>query len=230
MREILDGSMPDAVLFDLDGTLYRQASVRRAMAARLLRHHAASPLVGYRVAKLLAAYRWAHEELRAQQFAGDITTRQLELAAARAGCEPADIRTHVERWMEDSPLSVIARHRRTDVVALITELADRGVVMGVVSDYPASAKLAALGLIDRFAVVVSAQDPRVGALKPDPRGLLAALDCLGAAPHRSWYVGDRLDVDQPAASAAGMSFAHVDRGVLTTQHRTTSPTSMGRPQ
>ena len=179
-------------------------------------------------AKLLAAYRWAHEELRAQQFTGDITTRQLELAATRAGCEPADIESHVKRWMEDAPLTVIARHRRIDVIALITELADRGVTMGVVSDYPASAKLDALGVRDHFAVVVSAQDRHVGALKPDPRGLLAALDAVSAEPGRSWYVGDRLDVDQPAAIAAGMSFAHVDRGVFMDPDSMTSATAPGR--
>ena len=60
----------------------------------------------------------------------------------------------------------------------------RGTKLGALSDYPAVAKLEALGIADRFDVVLSAQDPRVHAFKPNPKGLLVALEALAVEPAR----------------------------------------------
>ena len=54
-----DGSPADAQDTDLDGTLYQQSSLRRAMALMLLRGHALRPLTGWRMLKVLGAYRRA---------------------------------------------------------------------------------------------------------------------------------------------------------------------------
>ena len=54
-------------------------------------------------------------------------------------------------------------------------------------------------------VVVCAQDSEVQRFKPDPRGLHVALDRLGVPAERAAYVGDRADVDWPAARDAGMA-------------------------
>ena len=72
------------------------------------------------------------------------------------------------------------------------------------SDYPAEAKLQALGVAALFDVVLSAQDPDIDVFKPNPRGLLVTLERLGSAAAQSLYVGDRVDVDVPTAEAAGM--------------------------
>ena len=53
-----------AVIFDLDGTLYRPETLRRAMLLRLLHAHAVRPLRGLRTARVLRAYRNAQEHLR----------------------------------------------------------------------------------------------------------------------------------------------------------------------
>jgi HAD superfamily hydrolase (TIGR01549 family) len=89
-------------------------------------------------------------------------------------------------------------------VEALDALRARGLKLGVVSDYPALGKLRALGIDDHFQTVVSAQDPRVGAFKPNPRGLLVALEDLGVDRDHAVYVGDRSDVDGPAAAAAMM--------------------------
>jgi len=46
----------DAIIFDLDGTLYHQSRLRRAMLLRLLRAHVSRPLEGLRTARILSAY------------------------------------------------------------------------------------------------------------------------------------------------------------------------------
>jgi phosphoglycolate phosphatase-like HAD superfamily hydrolase len=79
--------------------------------------------------------------------------------------------------------------------------------LGLVSDYPARGKLETLEIDHLFDTVVTAQDPSVGAFKPSPRGIEAALDRLGARSADSLYVGDRVDVDYPAALAANVDCA-----------------------
>jgi beta-phosphoglucomutase-like phosphatase (HAD superfamily) len=207
MRDVPEQAVGlQAVLFDVDGTLYRQGPVRRAMLTRIVRHHAMHPARGVRVARIISAYRTAQEELRSSGFAGDVAAAQLEMASARAGVEPDEVRRVVEHWIEDVPLDVVGSNPRNGLVEVLDVLAVRGTRLGVVSDYPATRKLEALGIADRFEVVVSAQDPAVGAFKPAPSGLIAALQVLRISPDQALYVGDRADVDGTAAAAAGMRF------------------------
>jgi HAD superfamily hydrolase (TIGR01509 family) len=205
MREVLEAvGSARAVLFDVDGTLYAQAPVRRAMMLRLARAHVLRPRAGTRTVRTLAAYRRAQEALREAAFEGDVGARQLEAVAAEVGSDVDDVRAVVELWMETAPLDTVAANIRPSLVEVLDELARREVALAVVSDYPAQRKLAVLGLADRFDVVVTAQDPRVQAFKPNPRGILVALAELGVAPDDALYVGDRPEVDAAAAAAAGV--------------------------
>jgi nicotinate-nucleotide--dimethylbenzimidazole phosphoribosyltransferase len=79
----------------------------------------------------------------------------------------------------------------------------------VMSEAEVRAALAPTGLGDLLEVIVTSAD--IGAAKPDPRGLQAALDALGAAPAHALFVGDA-DVDAAAAHAAGVAFARVGGG------------------
>jgi phosphoglycolate phosphatase/putative hydrolase of the HAD superfamily len=124
------------------------------------------------------------------------------LAAEQTGTDPADVAALAHRWMEQLPLDVIAKSIRPGLLQLLDVAAAGGLRMAAVSDYPAQQKLLALGVADRFDVVLSAQDPRVCAFKPDPRGLLVALDELGVDHTEALYIGDRVDVDAAAAAAA----------------------------
>lgn len=72
------------------------------------------------------------------------------------------------------------------------------------------AALAGTGIGELLEVVVTSCD--VGTAKPDPRGLRAAMDALGAAPEEVLFVGDA-DVDLAAAAAAGVAFARAGGGV-----------------
>ncbi len=53
-----------ALIFDVDGTLYEQAPVRRIMLYRILRANLTSPRQGMITLQALRSYRKAHEELR----------------------------------------------------------------------------------------------------------------------------------------------------------------------
>lgn len=77
----------------------------------------------------------------------------------------------------------------------------------VMTEADVRAALSGTGISELLEVVVTSHD--IGAAKPDPRGLRAALDALGARPEETLFVGDA-DVDEAAAAAAGVRFARLD--------------------
>ena len=195
----------EAILLDVDGTLYRQRPVRAGMALRLLAAHALRPLAGWRTLRLIGAYRRAQEELRYRPVDEDLARAQLRLASERTGVPLDAAEPLLRRWMEEAPLGLIARAARPGLREFLEGARARGLAIGVVSDYPVAPKLAALGVRDLVAVGVSAQDPEVQRFKPDPRGLRVALARLGVSAERAIYVGDRPELDVPAARAAGVA-------------------------
>src|SRR4051794_8625042 len=96
-----------AVLFDLDGTLYRQAPIRVRMAGELAVLLATRPRHGRTVVRVLSEYRRAQESLRHSGGPGS-AWRQTALAAQRTGVSPAAVSDIVNEWMVERP----ARHLR----------------------------------------------------------------------------------------------------------------------
>lgn len=200
-----------AIVFDVDGTLYRQAPLRRAMLMRLLRACVLAPLRGLRTLRVLSAYRKAQEDLRARQTGGDLAEAQLRLACERTGSERAFAAACVTRWMEEEPLPLVSRFAQPGLGQFVASCRASGIRLGVLSDYPAEAKLRALGLGDAFDAVVCTRASEVGFFKPHPRGLEVTLRKLGTDAAATLYVGDRPEVDAAAARAAGMPCAIVTR-------------------
>jgi putative hydrolase of the HAD superfamily len=193
------------ILFDVDGTLYRQSAVRRWMLARLVRHCVANPGEAWDLLRGLQAYRRAQESLRREAVDGDLAAEQLSMCARATGIPEERVQAWVRRWIEHEPLPLLQRAVYPGMATLLVRAASFGYSLGVVSDYPTDAKLTALRLSRLFAVQVAAQDPEVRRFKPDPRGLQVALQRLGLAPDQAVYVGDRPEVDAEAARRAGMT-------------------------
>lgn len=83
-------------------------------------------------------------------------------------------------------------------------LAGAGYHLGVVTNKPREFTLPlleGLGLLQRFGTVVAGGD--APALKPDPAGLVQALQALGCGPGGSWMVGDHC-TDLEAGRRAGL--------------------------
>lgn len=101
-----------------------------------------------------------------------------------------------------------------DVVPALEALraAHPDLALGVVTNgegEPQRAKLAKIGVADRFAVVVASGE--VGFAKPDAAIFALACERLEVEPARTAHVGDRLDLDAQAASAAGLHGIWLDR-------------------
>ncbi|CAN5899389.1 phosphoglycolate phosphatase [soil metagenome] len=194
----VDWSAIRLVVFDVDGTLYRQRPLRLRMAAALLLQ-ALRPR-GLATIRALACYRRLREPMGDAETA-DFGRILLAETAAATGLSEQAIRAIVAEWIDRRPLPFLAGCRYPGLVALFAGLRRTGKVIGVLSDYPATAKLAALGLSADH--IVSAEDEGIGRLKPNPKGLESLIRRAGAAPAATMMIGDRVDRDGMVARRAG---------------------------
>lgn len=102
-----------------------------------------------------------------------------------------------------------------DVLACLDALAEHR--LGVISNgnrVQQLAKLEALGVRERFEVVITSED--TGVSKPNPAIFGTACALSGEVPGRCVYVGDRLEVDVLGAQAAGWTGVWLQRGTSPT--------------
>jgi HAD superfamily hydrolase (TIGR01509 family) len=202
-----EGERIRAVLFDLDGTLYRQKPMRALMAVELLTLAVRNPIAAPRRWRALSEYRKTQETLRKRNTTAadaDMSRDQIGLAAARAGISREELEILVDEWMLNRPLKYLPWCRVRGLIPLLDFFDRLHLKIGVLSDYPPAAKLRALGLASRFSLVLCSTDQEIGAFKPHPRGFLVACDRWGLTPREVLMVGDRADVDAAGAAAAGM--------------------------
>jgi phosphoglycolate phosphatase len=188
----------DAILFDLDGTLVDTAPDLALALNELRRRHGLPPL--------------PFEAIRPHASHG-----ARGLLAAGFGLDP----TMPEFPAMRSEFLELYAHHLCDRTTLFPGMADmltliesRGLPWGVVTNKPARFTrplLAALGLSERAACVVSG-DSTANA-KPHPEPLLMAAATLGLPPERCLYVGDA-ERDVAAARAAGMPVLVATYGYL----------------
>lgn len=196
-----------AVVFDVDGTLYRLRELKRAVQLHMVRGSWRRPLDSWRVHRAVTAYRQAVEALRtAAPMDADLAESHLQHASEAAKLSKEFVRDCVDRWMMEEPLAFLPQYRYEGVQEVLKELSDAGVRLAIFSDLPAAAKLRALGIDGFFETVMSAQHADVQRFKPDPRGLQLVLGRLGIPPGQALYVGDRPEIDGLAAARAGMAF------------------------
>lgn len=216
------GAPPAGLLFDLDGTLYDQPVLRRAMVGELARAGLRAPWRTLRAARHLARFRSVREELRELPEDAILDHEQYRIPAEPMGLEPDALRATVEEWMFRRPAPHLARAAWAGLRPTLLRLRAAGLPLGVFSDYRPTEKLVALGVDDLFDVALAATDPDVNAFKPSPRGFLAGAAALGLDPERVVYVGDRFDVDAVGAARAGMRCV-----ILAASHEASAPPDSG---
>lgn len=198
-----------AVLFDLDGTLMDHDAAREAAIAA---HLPGGPALAEEWRRLEALHYDAYAAGRCS-FQEQRRRRVRGIHVAMGAAEPAD--AACDDWFA----AYLARYRAgwaafDDVLPALAVLADAlpGLRLGIVTNgegEPQRAKLAAIGLTDRFPVFVASAD--VGMRKPDPGIFLRACEQLGVDPSAAAHVGDRLDLDAQGAAAAGLRGVWLDR-------------------
>lgn len=139
--------------------------------------------------------------------------RQLSTAADAAHVELSSAKQVIDEWMIQRPRKWVRLFRRRWLLREIARFRLAGGRTAIVSDYPAEAKLQALGAADLFdAVVANGESNGPSHLKPDPDGIHIAMSQLDAQPHETLMIGDRDDCDGEAAKRAGISFGNIRSG------------------
>jgi putative hydrolase of the HAD superfamily len=210
--------MLQAVLFDLDGTLMDH----RAASAAGLQAHLSDWLPGLEADELARLEReWQRlEALHYDEYArGECTLaeqRRRRVQGIHAALErDPGVQLPADAWFES-----YLRHYRAawrpfdDVLPALAALAaaSPSVALGVVTNgegQPQRAKLTAIGLGERFPVVLASGEE--GVAKPDAEIFARACERLGVQREQAAHVGDRLDLDAEAAAAAGLRGVWLDR-------------------
>ncbi|UGY93774.1 HAD family hydrolase [Streptomyces gobiensis] len=200
-----------AVLWDVDDTLFDYTGSDRAGA---LRHLTDEGLLTQYASAEAALERWrvVMEEQFARFLAGELGFMEHRRERARGFLGKTMSDAEADAWFG----RYIAHYEAAwtlfpDVVPALDALAD-GYRHGVLSNSSAvnqERKLRALGIRDRFEVLVCADEIRCA--KPAAEAFQAACTAMGLAPGEVAYVGDQLDTDAQGAEAAGLLGVWLDR-------------------
>ena len=186
---------PQAIVFDLDGTLIDSAPDLQASINRLLAAAGRGPLPVEAVKAMV----------------GDGVPKLVERALVATGGVPdgggADaLAAWVARFGDDYENCGFALTRPfAGVPEVLAELREAGLPLAICTNKPQAATVEILDRLDlaRFFGAVIGGDAIPGVRKPDPGHLLAALNALDVEPARAVMVGDHLN-DLACARAAGM--------------------------
>lgn len=207
-----------AVLFDLDGTLMDHEAARAAG----LKGHLSGWLPGLEPDEFTRLEReWQRlEALHYDEYTrGECTFTEQRRRRVRGMYAALEL-DPAEELAADAWFTSYLRHYRAawsgfeDVLPALAGLVATypSMALGVVTNgegEPQRAKLAAIGLDERFRVVVASGEE--GVAKPDAEIFALACERLGVEREQTAHVGDRLDLDAEAAAAAGLRGIWLDR-------------------
>lgn len=209
--------MIKAVFFDLYHTLVRYEPPREELQARAFKEFGieVSPEVFRR--PLVIADEFIYQEIARSSLSQRSKEEQMALWVQyeRILLKEAGIEA-------DEPLilGLLGKMRQfdmklvlfDDVVPVLTELKDRGLILGLISnvDRDITPLLKQLGLATWLQVVVTSQN--AGFNKPQPEIFQEALKQAGAQAWEAMYVGDQYQVDVVGANRVGMKGVLLDRG------------------
>lgn len=190
---------PEAVLFDLDGTLIDSVpditeAVAELMATEGLPRHpeeAVRAMVGHGLEKLVERAFAAHQQPR----------------------EGEALHAMIRRMRGIYPNHLVGKTRLMPGAAAVLEDL-RGTPLAVVTnkpEEPTKTILKHFGLEDRFRLILGDRGPGALPKKPAPEMLLFAAEALGVAPGAAVMVGDS-GADVESGRAAGMRVVAVRGG------------------
>jgi putative hydrolase of the HAD superfamily len=190
MREDIRG-----VAFDLDGTFYPNYRFYVRLVPFLLKEW-----------RYVLAFSQARTALRSQFREGNFYELQALLMARFLKKDGAAIQERTERLIYRGwePLFKKVKPYRY-VKETLGALKAAGLVLGLLSDFPAKRKLEHLGLDAYWDTVICSEE--VNRLKPDPAPFLELARRMALPPERILYVGNSVSYDIVGAKRQGMQAA-----------------------
>lgn len=188
-----------AVIFDLDGTLYDKSRLPLRLIVSDLPH-----------LRMLGHERKARKELMGRWFGNEpaVYDALFSRVAELSHTDPERVRRwYGQRYM---PLmqAILRRHYRLEpwVPDLLADLRRQGLRLAVYSDYGCLRERLEALRFDPAWVDILADAPQLGGLKPCRQSAEKLCQLLGTPPGQTLMVGDRDDTDGESARRCGMPF------------------------
>ncbi len=185
-----------AVAFDVDGTLYPNASMYLRSIPFALRRLC-----------LMYSFAKVRRQVRKQRPVDDLAQTQARMLAERLRISPERAQERIQTEIYGTWEEVLDRVSPYPYVReCIKDLRDLGLAVAVTSDFPVDSKLVRLDLDGLFECRLWTEQS--GYLKPHPEPFETLAECLGVAPRDVLYVGNSYEYDIIGAKRAGMYAAH----------------------
>ncbi|MHB9293285.1 putative hydrolase of the HAD superfamily [Hollandina sp. SP2] len=190
----------DGIAFDLDGTLYPNYQLYMRLIPFIFKEH-----------RLLRALGKARDILRAeaqgQQIGeGSFYTRQARLMGDILHLDPETVQQQVEKLIYRGWEPLFKKITPyPQVRETLLGLREKGIKLGLLSDFPPEVKLENLKLAGLWDRVLCSE--QVGRLKPDPAPFLELAKQLDTPADRILYAGNSVSYDIIGAKKVGMKAA-----------------------
>lgn len=192
----MDFNKYDLYVFDVDGTLYYQNKLRLIMGKRLLMYYLLHPLK-FKDLIIIKNFRSLRENAKDTNGLFDITAKKCNVSVSR-------VNEVIKKWIYENPIDALIASKDDTLLAIIDKLKADGKTVAIWSDYEADDKLKALKLSTDY--VYTAEQERVGELKPSPKGLNLIMSDLNVPKDKTIMIGDRMVKDGEAAKKAGCDY------------------------
>lgn len=200
---MIDLNQYDALIFDIDGTLYNQKKMRLKMIKYLLKFY----FVHWSHWKDLLVIMYFRKVREQECYRDKTIDQQYELVAERYSKTAEYVKQVISKWMYEEPLRFIKESVYPEIVSIWREKQKNGALIIVYSDYPASDKLKTIGLkADR---IFSADMEEIQELKPSKKAMKLILQEMGIDVNCTAYIGDRYEKDGKSAEYAGITYIDV---------------------
>lgn len=192
----------EAVIFDLDGTLYDFKGLPKHLILGSL----------WNMMKIRAE-RKARISMAGCDYGSAVAFESVfyEKLGTLIGKTPEDARQWYENFYSHHMVNTLKKHykARPQLAEFFQSLRDRGIKIAVLSDYPlVRERLSAIGVEECGADLLASMFD-YGALKPAARPFQMIAAGFGVMPEKCLVVGDRDDTDGEAARRARMQFVQI---------------------
>lgn len=200
----VDWNKIQAVIFDVDGTLYSQRLLRLLMLRDLLAYYLIRPSL-WKDMLILGCFRsLRYEMLGGHHINENLLKIQFRATAEKIRVPIIRVEACIEKWMMVHPLKYLRSIRYPGVLDFYNDLRESSIKLAAFSDYPVVEKLCALDMPEMISVCTT--DPDVNSMKPDTKGLLLLVKKLAVPIDTCLLIGDREDKDGECAREIYMPY------------------------
>ncbi len=189
-----------AIIFDLDGTLYKKKGLGKWFFLPMVRHAHAMVIYKRHRELLMNSDFGTYEELQEALY------RNIENSSRKKRENMAALEDKFHRILMKN---LKKRCRGRDGINQVLAKLSESMPLSCISDYQEVPERLDLLGIDAKHFTYMASSPEMGALKPAVRPFLAAASAMGVEPRDCLVVGDQDDTDGAAANQLGMGFLKI---------------------